>query len=102
MRTRWFHCLAVMLAVLTATHARGQDSVPSVTLERRIFNTFSDGDYDTAVRLIEQYLAEHPHHPIMLYNAACAYSLKGEPDRSASYLIRAVRAGFRDLDQIGY
>ncbi|MEE9131361.1 MAG: PDZ domain-containing protein [Phycisphaerales bacterium] len=100
MRIRWFKCLAVILAVLTATHARGQESVPSVTLERRIFTTFRDGDYDTAVRLIEQYLAEHPHHPIMLYNAACAYSLMGEPDRSASYLIRAVQAGFRDLDQI--
>ena len=100
MRTRWLKSLAVILAVLTATHASGQESVPSVTLERRIFSSFRDGEYDTAVRLIEQYLAEHPHHPIMLYNAACAYSLMGEPDRSTSYLIRAVRAGFRDLDQI--
>lgn len=72
----------------------------SVPLERRIVRSFAAGDYQAAADLLERYLAEHPTDPTQLYNAACAYALLAERDRSASYLIRAVQAGYKDFNHL--
>ncbi|MHC4081082.1 MAG: TPR end-of-group domain-containing protein [Planctomycetota bacterium] len=69
-------------------------------LERRIYQSFMDGDFARAATLIETHLDHHPRDPVMLYNAACVYCHLNKNDRAASYLRRAVDAGLDDLDQI--
>jgi hypothetical protein len=68
--------------------------------QRRIYQSFVDGDFERAARLIESHLKEFPNDPVMLYNAACVYCHLQQPDRAASYLRRAVDAGLQDLAQI--
>jgi len=98
---RYLKCLIIVLGVLscTITHAQ-QEGRSAPALERRILNSFADGDYEAALGLIEPYLADHPNDVVMLYNAACAYCLLNQPERGATYLLRSVQSGFRDLDQI--
>jgi quercetin dioxygenase-like cupin family protein len=50
------------------------------------------GDHAEAMRLIEAGLAEHPEHPVMLFNAACYASLAGDGDAAIGYLQRAYAA----------
>lgn len=101
MRIRCLKGLVILLGVLSCAivHAQ-QEGRSAPALERRILNSFADGDYEAAIGLIEPYLAEHPNDVVMLYNAACAYCLLDQPERGATYLLRSVRSGFRDLDQI--
>ncbi len=73
---------------------------PPTSLQQRIYQRFLDGAYAEAAALIEQYLEHAPNDSSMLYNAACAYSRSGDPNRAASYLRRAVDAGLPDLDRI--
>ena len=47
------------------------------------------GDPAEAVRLAEVGLAEHPEHPVLLFNAACYASLAGDGDAAVGYLARA-------------
>ena len=92
--------LVVALAsALTVAAAAAEASRPA-ELEPLIYQSYFRGDYDRAAELIEQYLQAVPHDPVMLYNAACVYSLRGERARAASALFRAVKAGWSDLDQI--
>jgi hypothetical protein len=89
--------LALLLG-LTAAAARG---VPPAELEGRIASAFEDGAYRRAADLIESYLAGEPDDVTMLYNAACAYCRLGSLERSAEYLLRAVKAGFVDFEFMG-
>jgi hypothetical protein len=86
--------LCVQLTVLLATSLLG--AAPADRIER----CFANGDYALAARLIEGELEQSPNDKDMLYNAACAWSLLGEPDRAVAYLRRSVEAGFRDLQKI--
>jgi hypothetical protein len=90
-RTITVLALAALLATPTAVAS---------TLQRRIYQSFMDGDYARAATLIETHLEQHPGDPVMLYNAACAYCHLQEIERAATYLHRAVAAGLDDLDQI--
>jgi hypothetical protein len=87
---------ALALAMLIA----GPSLAAPTSLQRRIYQSFMDGDFSRAATLIEAHLEQHPRDPVMLYNAACAYCHLQENDRAASYLRRAVEAGLDDLDQI--
>jgi hypothetical protein len=86
--------ISLALTAILATPA------PAATLQRRIYQSFMDGDFARAATLIEAHLEQHPRDPVMLYNAACAYCHLQETDRAATYLRRAVEAGLEDLDQI--
>jgi hypothetical protein len=90
---------SITVLVLAALLAGPALAAPT-TLQRRIYQSFMDGDFARAAILIETHLEHHPRDPVMLYNAACAYCHLQQPDRAASYLRRAVEAGLDDLDQI--
>jgi tetratricopeptide (TPR) repeat protein len=47
------------------------------------------GDYDAAIRLHLDALAEQPDHPSLLYNLACFESLAGKHDEALAHLQRA-------------
>lgn len=70
------------------------------TLEQRIFRSFYAGDWAAAAALLEQYLAQRPNDPVMLYNAACAAAHLGERDKAAAFLMRSVKEGLRDFAKI--
>jgi PDZ domain len=91
--------IARITALLLATSIAAGSTVLD-SLERRIYQSFLDGDYPTAIQLIEEHLRYTPHDAVMLYNGACACSRLGERDRAAEYLRKAVAAGLVDLDQI--
>jgi tetratricopeptide (TPR) repeat protein len=50
------------------------------------------GDYETALRLLREGLAEKPGHPALLYNLACAEARAGERDAALEHLAAAVEA----------
>jgi hypothetical protein len=83
---------ALTLAVVLAAPAAATTS-----LERRIFQSFMDGDYARAATLIEAHLVAYPGDAEMLFSGAVAYCQLGKIDEAASYLRRAVDAGFADL-----
>jgi quercetin dioxygenase-like cupin family protein len=49
------------------------------------------GDYDEAIRLHAEALADEPDHPSLLYNLACMESLGGHRDDALAHLRRAVQ-----------
>jgi mannose-6-phosphate isomerase-like protein (cupin superfamily) len=53
------------------------------------------GDYRKAVEVISAGLAEHPEHPALLYNLACAESLAGDTESALSHLKRSVALEWR-------
>ena len=89
--------MTVLVAALLTTAVAA--SAPSA-LEQQIYRSVLAGDYPRAAELVETFLRHAPHHPAMLYNAACIYSRLGQIDRGASSLRRAVEAGLTDLGQI--
>jgi hypothetical protein len=48
------------------------------------------GEYRKAVDVIAAGLTEHPEHPALLYNLACAESLAGDTESALSHLERSV------------
>jgi tetratricopeptide (TPR) repeat protein len=50
------------------------------------------GRFDEAAALIATALEEHPGHPAVLYDLACAESLAGRPQAALTHLLEAVRA----------
>lgn len=52
---------------------------------------------DTAARLFEIACKLDPLNEEALYDAACAYSVRGDGDRALAALERAIAAGFRDF-----
>jgi hypothetical protein len=77
--------------------ARRDTSKP---FERQIYACFDRGEYQKAIDLIEQHLKTAPSDHQMLYNGACAHCLLNKPDDAASWLLRAVKAGFTDFDHM--
>jgi hypothetical protein len=96
MRRLLGHITVLALAAILA----GPTLAAPSSLERSIYQSFLDGDFPRAARLLETHLEEFPNDPVMLYNAACVYCHLKQPDRAASYLRRAVDAGLSDLGQI--
>ncbi|MHC4774858.1 MAG: TPR end-of-group domain-containing protein [Planctomycetota bacterium] len=90
---------SIIVLALAAILAGPALAAPT-TLQRRIYQSFMDGDFARAATLIEAHLEQHPRDPVMLYNGACAYCHLQQNDRAASYLRRAVAAGLDDLGQI--
>ena len=95
---RWLgRAAAVAVAALLCAAAV---SAGGTALEEEIYRRLADHDNARAAELISQHLQSRPNDAVMLYNAACAYSLLGDRDRAASFLLRAVKAGMNDLGQI--
>jgi len=88
--------VTILVLALTTAVAHAQ----SVSIERQIYNAFNDADYHRAFDLIETHLKDHPNDVGMLYNGACALCQLNRPDDAASYLHRAMKAGFRDFDHL--
>ena len=84
------------------TTPAGRSSAPddAATLRQAVFQCFQDGDYARAAELIEDHLKSAPNDPAMLYNLACARSRLGQLDDAASALLKALQAGFDDLDTL--
>jgi len=80
--------------------AIGQDAVAPASIDRQIIQCFDRGDYAHAVALIRAYLEHAPNNPDMLYNLACGECRLGDFDASASALLRAFKAGFRDVEHM--
>jgi hypothetical protein len=87
---------ALAFAVPSGAQNRNQSAAES----REIFRAFDQQEYSRAVWLIESYLKRNPGDPQMLYNLACAHCQLGDHDQAAAALLRAFRAGFRDLEQL--
>lgn len=77
-----------------------QDTTGPVSIQRQITQCFDRGDYSRAAELIETYLQHAPNNPDMLYNLACAKCRLGDDDAAASALLRAFKAGFRDIEHM--
>lgn len=75
-------------------------SEPGPSLERRILACFDRGDYAAAAALIEEHLKTSPSDPEMLYNLACARCRLKDNDAAAAALLRAFKAGFRDIQHM--
>ena len=63
------------------------------------FPLFAAGEYDKAADLLEQVRAEHPEDGAVLYNLACAESMRGRTDVALDRLSEAIAQGerFREL-----
>ena len=63
------------------------------------FPLFAAGEYDKAAELLEQVRAEHPDDGAVLYNLACAESMRGRTDAALDRLSEALAQGdrFREL-----
>jgi hypothetical protein len=92
--------LALSSLLFTAAPAQAQNSARQSADTREIFRAFDQQEYSRAIRLIEGYLKRNPGDAQMLYNLACAHCLLGDHDASAAALLRAFRAGFRDIDHL--
>lgn len=90
----------VITTLILAAALAGQVRAEPASLERRIYQSFLDGDYTRAAELIGLHLEQHPNDPVMLYNAACAHCHLGQNEHAVSFLRRAVEAGLQDLGQI--
>ena len=77
-----------------------QESTKPPTLERQIYDSFDRGDYAKAIELIDAKLKHAPNDPDMLYNLACANCLLKDFDDAASDLLKAFKAGFRDIEHM--
>ncbi len=85
----------VAVTLLGVASAHGLESDGGLT--DRIHERLRAYDNQAAAELIEQHLDTHPADSVMLYNAACVQCRLGALDRSATYFIKAVKAGFGDI-----
>jgi tetratricopeptide (TPR) repeat protein len=90
----------IVLGLQAPGFALAQSDSTAPTLERQIYEAFDQGAYTRAIDLIEKALEHAPNHPDMLYNLACAHCLMKDYDQAASALLRAFKAGFRDLQHL--
>jgi hypothetical protein len=92
---------AVLAALLLAAGpAFAQSASHPATLRREILRAFQVEAWAEAVDLIELYLEKSPNDAGMLYNGACALCRLDRLDEAATYLYRAMRAGYRDLEKM--
>jgi len=54
------------------------------------------GEMERGMELAERALGQDDNEPVVLYNVACFYAMKGDPDRSLELLARAVERGWGD------
>lgn len=54
------------------------------------------GELDKGMELAERALGQDENEPVVLYNVACFYAMKGDTDRSIELLERAVERGWGD------
>ncbi len=73
------------------------------------FVLFKSNDEETAVELMERSVSLDPEETMVLYNAACFYSILGKVEEALDYFEKAIDSGFAsrewiendsDLDQI--
>lgn len=88
---------AIAAAALLGAAAVG---VGGSGLEEEIYRRLADHDDVAAAELIEKYLQRRPNDPVMLYNGACVRTRLNEPERAATFLINAVKAGFNDFSHM--
>lgn len=62
---------------------------------------YTGSDYTMAARYFLAYLSRNSTDANAIYNLACCYGLMEDPDLAALYLLRAVSAGFSDMELIG-
>ena len=56
---------------------------------------YSRGDYDEAIEIASEGLADYPEHPTLHYQLACFEALAGRPERALDHLVIAVAAPTR-------
>jgi tetratricopeptide (TPR) repeat protein len=59
------------------------------------FPYFASGEYDKALELLEEAMAEFPDDPTVLYNVACAESKLGRKAEALGHLRQAIEKGER-------
>ena len=95
---RWLgRAAAVAVAAYLCAAAVGADGT---ALKEEIYRRLADHDDAGAAELISQHLQGRPDDAVMLYNAACVQCRLREPERGASLLIDAVKAGFGDFSHM--
>ena len=86
--------------ILAVGAKRGEAFVPS-QWERsaQAFPFFATKEYDQAAAVLEEALAKYPDDATVLYNLACAETMRGRTAEALGYLRRSVENGerFRDL-----
>jgi hypothetical protein len=95
-KTRSAPQAAIAAVALMAGAAWGQTGPRSDEILQRL----QARDHEGAARLIDVHLRRYPADAVMLYNAACLHCRRGEPDLGATYLIRAVKAGFGNVSHL--
>ncbi|MCZ6836255.1 MAG: PDZ domain-containing protein [Planctomycetota bacterium] len=90
--------MAIIIALFATQPSFAQSASHPSTLRRQISKAFAVNAWEDAAGMIELYLEKVPNDSNMLYNAACAYCRLTQYDRAASYLYKAMKSGFRDLD----
>jgi hypothetical protein len=88
------------ITVLALAALLAAPAAASRSLQRRIYQSFMDEDYARAATLIETHLVAHPGDAGMLFSAACAYCHLNDLEQAASYLRRAVEAGYDDVGEL--
>ncbi len=97
----WRHCalaLVSLLLIMSANRAAAlqapqdrseQSPAPQPAAEPALAGAqeaIDRGDYDTAARLLEEFLFQHPGHPAALFNLAYCYTLQGRfPEAVETY-----------------
>ncbi|MCA9291798.1 MAG: PDZ domain-containing protein [Phycisphaerales bacterium] len=98
MRTRTVHVVMTLLvAALTVSAIGAPVPVPG---RDEIFRSFFAREFTKAAMQIDRFLEANPNDHLMMYNGACARAQLGRLDEAGAYLLRAVKAGFRDFDEM--
>lgn len=95
------HALRITLLLALLVIARGVaaqvEPITTDSFEEQVQKAFDARDYRKAADLLERQLQSSPNDPVVLYNAACAWSRLGDLDKSGERLYKAVQAGFMDF-----
>lgn len=85
------------LSTLSFNNAFANTSHGPTQLTNQIFTHLAEGNNVDASKLIKQHLEQHPDDEIMLYNAACVACRLDDPKDGATFLIKAIKAGYNDF-----
>ncbi|MCL4210582.1 MAG: PDZ domain-containing protein [Phycisphaeraceae bacterium] len=89
--------LLLVVLLLARGVAAQVEPITSDSFEEQVQKAFDARDYRKAADLLERQLKSSPNDPVVLYNAACAWSRLGDLDRASDRLFKAVQAGFMDF-----
>ncbi len=84
----------------TRSRSMEMDRAERMRLHNRSLQLLRAKEYDEAIKVLKKIIEKSPEDETALYNAACAYALKGEGDTAVDFLKRAVEAGFVDFSHI--